>query len=94
MCSDQIKEKSKLSSQMRCKYIYREQQNCFTHKMYSNKLIIEGESVKDDARCEISVYLVMGLGRKVHFSQRMSRVTEMMSAPATPNTVLRVSRLK
>ncbi len=37
---------------------------------------------------------MIGLGRKVHFSQRMSRVTEMMSAPATPNTVLRVSRLK
>ncbi len=49
---------------------------------------------KGDAKWGISVYLVMGLGRKVHFSQRMRRVTEMMSAPATPNTVLLVSRLK
>ena len=40
------------------------------------------------------MYLVMGLGRNVHFSQRMSNVIMMMSDPATPNTMLLVSLLK
>jgi hypothetical protein len=35
----------------------------------------------------------MGLGRKVHFSQRMRRVTRIMRAPATPNTFDLVSLL-